>query len=411
MNRRHRIYWRILRPVVELFLKIKFGYTFDRAQDLPEKYIVLSNHTTDFDPLFVAASFRQQMYFVASEHITRWKRFFPMIDHLFAPIIRQKGTVAASTVIMALRKIKEGSNVCIFAEGVRSWDGVTGPILPSTGKVVKKAGCGLVTYKLTGGYFVSPNWSLTSNTRRGPIHGGPVGMYTAEEIAAMTVDEVNAIINRDLYEDAYERQLADPKPYRGKNLAEQLENLLFVCPACGDRDTFHSHGNTVTCASCGLAMGYDTYGMLTGVPQKLLPHQTVRDLAAWQRRQVAEDAAAGMAYTAGDGTLSMVKKQQETLVAQGEIRMTPETLRCGDREIAMADISDMAITGRRALVFTAGKMYYEMIPAQGFNAIKFLYYYESVKKQEAQRLAAAESAATGETYTVNMTKTDTKGEM
>ncbi len=295
MIQKHRLYWRLLRPIVTVFLRIKFGYRYEMAEDLPDKYIVLSNHTTDFDPLFVAASFRKQMYFVASEHITRWKRFFPIIDHLFAPIIRQKGTVAAATVIQALRKVKEGSNVCIFAEGVRSWDGVTGPILPSTGKVVKKAGCGLVTYKLTGGYFVSPNWSLTSNTRRGPIHGAPVGVYTAEQLAAMTVDEVNAIIRRDLYEDAYATQLADPKPYKGKNLAEQLENLLFVCPTCGGRDTFHSHGNTVTCEACGQEIHYDEYAKLTGVS-----YETVRDLAAWQRQQVEQDVAAGMAYTAGD---------------------------------------------------------------------------------------------------------------
>ncbi len=75
---------------------------------------------------------------------------------------------------------------------------------------------------------------------------------------------------------------------------------------------------------------------------------------------------------------------QETLVAQGEIRMTPETLRCGETEIAMADISDMAITGRHAIVFTARKTYYEMIPSMGFNAIKFLYYYESWKKQQEE---------------------------
>ena len=265
--------------------------------------------------------------------------------------------------------------------------------------MVKKAGCGLVTYKITGGYFVSPNWSLTSNTRRGPIHGGPVGVYTAEEIAAMTVDEVNAIINRDLYEDAYATQLADPKPYRGKNLAEQLENLLFICPDCGKRDTMRSHGNTVTCEFCGHELHYDEYGMLSGGE-----YDTVRDLAAWQKRQVDQDVAAAMAYTAGEGTLSMIKKQQETLVAQGAIRMTPDTLTCGDTEIAMADISDMAITGRHAIVFTARKTYYEMIPAMGFNAIKFLYYYESWKKLEAQCLAAAEVAAACEETASEMIK-------
>jgi len=403
MNRKHRIYWKLIRPIGILFLKLKFGYRYEVAKDLPENYIVLSNHTTDFDPIFVAASFPKQMYFIASEHITRWKKFYPILKHLFDPIIRQKGTVAAAAVIQALRKVKEGNSVCIFAEGVRSWDGLTGSILPSTGKVVKKAGCGLVTYKLTGGYFVSPNWSRTSNTRRGPIHGAPVGVYTAEQIAAMTVDEVNEIINRDLYEDAYATQLADPKPYRGKNLAQGLENLLYVCPQCGQMDSYRSQGDTVTCQSCGHELHYDTYGMLTGGQ-----HETVRDLAAWQRQKTEEDVAAGKPYTAGEGTLSSIKKQQETLLAQGLIHMTPDVLRCGEVEVALKDIVDMAITGRRALAFMARKTYYEMIPAEGFNAIKFLYYYQSAEKMRQK--AAEEVAATCEEPANEVTQKDTKEE-
>jgi len=391
MNRKHRIYWKLIRPIGILFLKIKFGYRYEVAKDLPDNYIVLSNHTTDFDPIFVAASFPRQMYFIASEHITRWKRFYPILKHLFEPIIRQKGTVAAAAVIQALRKVKEGKSVCIFAEGVRSWDGLTGPILPSTGKVIKKAGCGLVTYKLTGGYFTSPNWSLTGNSRRGPVYGAPVGVYTAEQIAAMTVDEVNEIINRDLYEDAYATQLADPKPYRGKNLAQGLENLLYLCPQCGKMDTFHSQGDSVTCQDCGYELHYDQYGMLTGGQ-----YDTVRDLAAWLRQQTEQDVAVGKPYTAGEGTLSSIKKQQETLLARGPIEMTPDTLRCGDVEVAVNDMVDMAITGRHAIVFMARKVYYEMIPGSGFNAIKFLYYYQSCKKQEEQRLAEAEAAASRE---------------
>lgn len=44
----------------------------ENAEGLPENYIVLSNHVTDYDPLLVGVSFPGQMYFVASEHITRW---------------------------------------------------------------------------------------------------------------------------------------------------------------------------------------------------------------------------------------------------------------------------------------------------------------------------------------------------
>ena len=136
---RHKIFWAIVRPLAAVFLFIKFGYRYKIARSLPKNYIVLANHTTDFDPIFTAVSFPKQMYFVGSEHISRWKVAYPLLKWAFQPILRYKGTSAASTVMEMLRALRKGSNVCMFPEGARSWNGITAPILPSTGKVIKSA--------------------------------------------------------------------------------------------------------------------------------------------------------------------------------------------------------------------------------------------------------------------------------
>ena len=36
---KHIFFWKILLPPVRLFLRIKFGYTYDKAKDLPENEI------------------------------------------------------------------------------------------------------------------------------------------------------------------------------------------------------------------------------------------------------------------------------------------------------------------------------------------------------------------------------------
>ena len=90
MHKRHAFFWKILRPIVALFAKLRFGYTYEIAENLPDKYIVLSNHVTDYDPIFVAASFPRQMYFVASEHVARWKTLYKLLKYLHEPIIRMK---------------------------------------------------------------------------------------------------------------------------------------------------------------------------------------------------------------------------------------------------------------------------------------------------------------------------------
>ena len=376
MNDQQKVRFALLRPLVALFLKCAFGYTYDKAKNLPDTYIVLSNHTTDFDPLLVAVSFARPMFFVASEHIARWPVAGKLLTWLFSPIYRKKGASGASTVLEILRHARKGHNVCMFAEGSRSWDGVTGPILPSTAKMVKSAGCGLVTYKITGGYFASPRWGGAS-IRRGKLHGSPVRVYTPETLQTMSNEELHAAIVRDLREDAYARQLADPKPYRSKKRAMFMERLLFICPKCGKRDTIRSAGDTVTCAACDFRMRYDAFGMLQGSN-----FTTVKELSDWQTQQVQLDLENGTPYTAQNATLTGLQNHEETLLAQGPVTMTRESLCCGDFQVSMRDISDLNIHGQKAIVFTADRKYYELRPAEGFNALKFHLFYHSWKENQ-----------------------------
>lgn len=331
--------------------------------------------------LFVAASFPKQMYFVASEHITRWGLLSKLIRYVFQPIIRPKGTSAAATVMEMVRKARKGHNVCLFAEGVRSWDGVTCPIVPSTGKLIKTAGCGLVTYKLVGGYFASPMWSGAS-MRRGYLHGAPVHVYTAEQLKAMTASQIQQIIETDLYEDAYARQLEHPRKYKGKQLAKGLENLLYICPVCGAYDAFITEGNGVRCKHCGLDFAYNEYGMLEHAP-----YATVYDFVRWQNECLAEDVVNGAVYEAPKARLSVLNGTEEIFVSEGTLQMSRELLRCGIWEMPMTNITDLAMHGQRAIVFTAEKRYYELIPEQGSNALKFFLYYNKCKERVKDRIS------------------------
>lgn len=376
MNRKHIFFYKFFRKVVIPFTKLKFGYRYKVAEGLPDNYIVLSNHVTDFDPLFLAASFPKQMYFVGSEHIARWNLAYKFLKTCFAPIMRYKGTVAASTVVEILRTVRKGANVCVFAEGVRTWDGVTCPILPSTAKLIKTAKCGLVTYKITGGYFASPMWS-GSNTRRGFIEGAPVKVYTKEQLAMMSVNEIYDVITRDLYEDAYERQLANPKKYRGKRLAENMETLLFKCPKCGKYDTFQSKDDKVFCTSCDLSFKYNEYGMLEDAP-----FETVRDFSGWQKKCVAEDVSENVVYSAKSGVLSTVSEHIESKVDEGPVFMNRESFQCGNTKIIMKDILDLAMHGKRAIVFSTNEKYYELIPSDEANSLKFFLYFTEYMSQK-----------------------------
>lgn len=370
MKKKHIIIYGFFRPLVIVFLWFKFGYTYKKIKGLPKNYIVLCNHTTDYDPVLVGSAFTKQMYYVASEHLVRWKNLYRFLEFAFEPIIRKKGTVAGTTVMDIMRKVKKGARVCMFAEGVRTWDGRTCDILPSTAKLIKKSGCALVTYKIIGGYFTSPVWSKTSNTRRGSLRGEPVNVYTKEQLAKMSEGEIYKAVVDDLYEDAYERQAIEHKRYRGRRLAENLEKLMFVCPKCGARDSFTSHNDTVSCKNCGYGFTYDEYGMLNGGV-----HNTVKELSDWQKEVVAIDVKSGVSYTADNGIINKIVKHESTNVARGKVEINGDMLSCGDLKVQLKDILDLEIHGKDGIVFSTSQDYYELIPEAPSNAIKFLLYY------------------------------------
>ena len=372
MNKRHQIIYSILRPIVAAVLFFKFKYRKEMAENLPENYIVVANHLTNWDSLFVAAAFRKQMYYVASEHIAR-QSWFWIVDWLLQPIIRRKGTKAVSTVKEVIKITRKGGNVALFPEGDRAWDGITCPIMPATGKMIKSAKCGMVTYRIEGAYFLNPRWSMTM--RKGFVTGKMGKVYTKEQIAEMTPEEINEAIAKDLFEDAYIAQEKQPHKYVGDKMAEGMENLLFYCPECGRMDTFTSQEDRVTCRECGHSFRYTEYGMLEGGR-----FSTIRDFAAWQREKVTEDAASDKTYTAENANLvSIDMEHNETEVANGPVSMNRKKLVCGTVEFGLDEIDELAIHSRSCIVFTVNKTYYEMRAPERINVFKLWLLYNAHK--------------------------------
>ena len=158
--------------------------------------------------------------------------------------------------------------MALFAEGNRSFDGVTGPIAEATGKMAKAAGVPVVTFRFEGGFLTQPRFS--TDVRKGRMYGRLVHVYSREELAAMSEEDVNKAIAADLHEDAYEAQKRERITYKGKKkkLAYGLESTLCRCIRCGEFGTLRSDRDTIRCDRCGslLAEGAEggKYGCCDG---------------------------------------------------------------------------------------------------------------------------------------------------
>lgn len=324
--------------------------------------LVVANHNMDYDPILVSMAFDDHLYFVASEHVFRWGLLSRLLVWAFAPIARMKGTADAQSAMQILRMLRKGRNVCLFAEGNRSFNGVTGPIYPATGKLARASRASLVTYRLRGGYLSTPRWALTR--RRGGVTGALVHVYKPEQLARMTDEQINAAIAADLYEDAFESQRERMLRYRGKRLAEGLEYALYLCPRCGGVGTLHGEDDRFAC-SCGLSVRYNEYGFFEGDD---VPFATVRDWDAWQRAGTRQLAA--RAETTPDEPVFSDPAQRllridggrhrTACVAEGMLSLSASALRVGEAAFPLDEVTDLALCGRARMVFFSGGTQYEI---------------------------------------------------
>lgn len=357
-RRRHEIIWRCINPACRAAAKLIFRYSGDICRE-EGPLLIMANHNADLDPLLIAYSFPRAVYFVASEHILRGKagKFLRWATDI---IPRQKGGSASTTVRGILRHAQEGHDVCIFPEGNRSWDGVTRSVTLSTGKLARTCGAKLVTYRTEGMYFSSPRWAGGS-LRRGKAHGTIVGIYEPQYLKTLSTEQVQAIIDRDLHENAYERQRKKAIPFRGKRLAEHLETLLFTCPHCKAEGKMRSEDDMFVCDECGTRLRYTPEGFFVG---ENCIFDSVLDWRVWQDRRVREKCLAvgenEPVFSDADMELYNVDTGAgRRLAAVGTVTLYKDRLVLPDgTEIKTGCIKGMSVLGPQDLYFSSqGKNY------------------------------------------------------
>ncbi|MCF0121059.1 MAG: 1-acyl-sn-glycerol-3-phosphate acyltransferase, partial [Oscillospiraceae bacterium] len=345
-RRRHEIVTAILRPLITAVAFLKLGYTCKKLKKSDTAMLVLSNHATDWDPILVQIAIKPYLCFVSSDHVYRQGFLSKLLKWAFAPIARQKGSTDAASAMAILRSLRGGTNVCIFAEGNRTWNGETGEVFQSTARLVRRSGASLVTFRLTGGYLTSPRWS--DSMRRGKMHGECVSIIPPEQLKSMTEGEIAALIDRDLYENSDERQDAENIKFKGKNLAQSLETAIYTCPECGGVCTMKSEGNRFFCTSCGKSATLDEYGRFSG--------GRFRTVLEWDRFQSSRlpELALRTPYIYSDPnqTLFRVNDDGKSEIASGDMTLTATELSVGAFSLPVEAVTAIAMIRRTTLVFT-----------------------------------------------------------
>lgn len=212
--------------------------------------LVLANHTALFDPIWLYAMLRRPVYFAASEDLFRQPLLARVIRWFGAFPKRKNATGDVGAMRSIFHLLKTGCLVGIYPEGVRTWDGSNGPVIPGIARLIRKLRVPVYTCRTEGGYLSQPRWAR--RFRRIPMRGVFSRLYRGDAIPAdddRIVSDITAAIRNPDYD-----MTVDPALDRRKGLAVNITRVLYRCPSCGTLEGLKIvqpvSTNRVECASC-----------------------------------------------------------------------------------------------------------------------------------------------------------------
>lgn len=380
---RNKLAYAVFRPFFRLYFKLRYRYSYEKFKGDENGLLVLSNHATTMDPFFVALSFKKPLYFVASDQFFNLGLASRIIEYLVAPIPKSKGVSDVKAVRDIKSYLDEGANVAIFAEGNRTFTGVTVNIPEQIGKLVKLLKKTLVLYNLRGGYLSKPRWAR--KPRRGKMRGEIKRVLTFDDYKDMPPEELYSLIKDALSVNAYEDESREKIKFRSRHSAEYIEIVLYFCPRCKKFHTIYSCGNEFFCKNCGLRARYNDFGEFEYIDGKL----DVKNVLEWYNLQneiiekeelyknhiespiisfdgrIYIDERAKNRIKLFDGKFSLFSDRAEFLSEKGEtlrldfsdiIGMTPQTM--GKMQIYTSDKNYVITCDKRTSALSAVTLFY-----------------------------------------------------
>ena len=121
--------------------------------------VYISNHQSFFDPMLIGMGLRRPMNYMARDTLFRHPAFGRLISSVNAFPVR-RGTADLAALKEAMRRIRAGGQVAVFAEGTRTRDGRIGAFLPGVAMLARRAAKWTVPVLIDGAFEAWPRTQL-----------------------------------------------------------------------------------------------------------------------------------------------------------------------------------------------------------------------------------------------------------
>ena len=351
------ICYRIAQMVSWLVATLVFGRKMLRNEIKGKKgpFVVIANHQAALDFVNLIGACSRPMTFVIS------KSFFstlPIQGFLkkLGVIPKQQFQTSSDDLKKMKRVIDSGNPVVIYPAGLMCEDGLSTPIPGATYKFLKWLGADVYVARTQGTYFVMPKWS--KKLRPGRTTMDIYKLFTKEELASMTLEEIQEKTDKELLYDAYREQETLRVPYMGNNCVEGLENVLYQCPECGEEFSVTAVKDTLCCTSCGFARKSDRLGFLHDAKGDEESYRYVSDWSRMISMRLEERMGSGLDRKLTCGCrICMVdeKKHKFVEVGKGVVTLLPDKFVLEGNWDGVDTCKEIPIGNVPALPFSPGK--------------------------------------------------------
>ncbi len=195
------------------------------------------------------------------------------------------GIVTVKHTFNYLKELKH--TITIFPEAGFCFAGINERIDGALGKFCKHVRVPIVMAMMNGNYLNSPQW------RKHPYQrirqeGHMYVLLTAEEIDALSAEEIQDRIEKAFVKDEYKWQVEKNYHIRNDRRAEGLHRILYKCPNCGKEFAMETEGIHLWCADCGAKWEMDTLSRLHGVNTET-GFSHIPDWYRWERAEVRKE--------------------------------------------------------------------------------------------------------------------------
>ncbi|MEX1376762.1 MAG: lysophospholipid acyltransferase family protein [Eubacteriales bacterium] len=351
---RERVLMDILKAPVKVWMRTVFHPEIIKNELGKDEgpVIFIGNHVTFEDPI-LAMLYSDRPISYLGARINYDNKFKKVIFDLFKIIPFTKG----KNDIKALKEMKKcidsGKSVGLYPEGGRTWDGSNIYIIESIANLVKLLKVPVYHVNLIGAYFIKPRWG--KKYRKGKTMISITKVLDGDQVKKLSSEEVLNAVKESLKYDEYERQRKERIPYKGKDLAESMEKVIYKCPECMAVDSHTSKGDEFWCTECGKRYSVDIYGFIHGSDKFDNPH----DWNVWQQKYIDEIYEKSTPFISKDVKLNIVN-DDGTKRTRCDFTIDKDRVTLGEVEIDKSEISSPNIVFTNVVEFFTDKNKYRI---------------------------------------------------